>query len=70
MLVAQQINDFVTSKRPEKICDKCIADGVGLVNKTAHPAQITSALSTTSDFEVSKGMCLICKNVRKVIRRL
>jgi hypothetical protein len=70
MLVAQRINDFVTTKRPTAICDKCIANGVGLANHTAHPAQITGAFGTTSDFVREKGMCGICKNEKTVIRRV
>lgn len=70
MSVPQRINDFITKQRPAPVCNKCIADGVGLENKGAHPAQITGALATTSDFEQSDGVCSICKSSRKVIRRV
>lgn len=69
MLVAQKINDYISSKRPAAICDKCIAEGVGLTNKAAHPAQITGALGTTSDFVRGPGKCSLCKNDKVVIRR-
>jgi hypothetical protein len=51
------------------LCDKCIAESVGLSNNTAHPAQITGALGTTSDFIREAGKCSLCKNGKVVIRR-
>jgi hypothetical protein len=69
MSVPQRINDFITSHRPKPICNKCIADGVGLTNVGAHPAQITGALATTNDFVQEDGICAICKGQKKVIRR-
>jgi hypothetical protein len=64
------VNDFISGKYPAAVCNKCIADGIGLTNDTAHPAQITGALATTSDFEQQDGACSICKNDKKVIRAL
>ena len=69
MSVPQQINDFITSHSPDAVCNKCIAVGVGLTNETAHPAQITGALATTSDFIQEQATCSICKSDKKVIRR-
>lgn len=69
MSVPQRINDFITSYRPKSVCNKCIAEGVGLVNDGAHPAQVTGALATTSDFVQEDGVCDICKGQKKVIRR-
>lgn len=69
MSVPQRINDFITSHRPKPVCNKCIADGVGLINDGAHPAQVTGALATTSDFLQEEGECIICKSQKKVIRR-
>jgi hypothetical protein len=28
--VAQKINDFITSHRPAPVCNRCIAQGIGL----------------------------------------
>lgn len=64
----QQVNDFITRHAPKPVCNQCIADGVGLTNKTAHPAQITAALATTSDFEQERGECSLCHNLKEVIR--
>ena len=69
MSVPQRINNFITSNRPNPVCNKCIADGIGLTNDTAHPAQITGALATTTDFIQEDGTCIICKNQKKVIKR-
>lgn len=69
MSVPQRINDFITKLRPSPVCNKCIANGVGLTNDAAHPAQITGALATTNDFVQEGGTCTICKGNKKVIRR-
>ena len=63
----QEVNDFITSKRPAPVCDKCIADGLGFTNKTAHVPQITAALATTSDFTRDKRSCSICGDTKTVI---
>jgi hypothetical protein len=69
MSVPQDINDFITSRRPAAFCNKCVAEGVGLTNDTAHPAQVTAALGTTTDFVREAGTCSMCKNDKTVIRR-
>ncbi len=69
MSVPQRINDFITSHRPKPVCNKCIADGIGLINAGAHPAQVTGALATTSDFTQEMGTCSLCKATKKVIAR-
>ena len=65
MLVAQKINDFITSRRAA-VCDKCIVESLGLT-ALAHSAQITAALGTTSDFVRERGECSLCKDERMVI---
>jgi hypothetical protein len=67
VLVAQRINNYVTKTRPLTLCDKCIAAGMGLKNESAHPAQITAALGTTSDFTREHGQCSVCKRQKTVI---
>lgn len=64
----QEVNDFITRQAPKAVCDKCIAVALGFANKTAHPAQITAALATTSDFTRDRGDCSICHNEKEVIR--
>lgn len=65
----QEVNDFITKKSPNAVCNKCIAQGLGWTNDAAHPAQITGALATTSDFMQEAGVCAICQSNKKVIRR-
>lgn len=68
MSVPQQVNDFITRHKPQPVCNKCIALGIGLTNQGAHPAQITGTLATTSDFTQESGRCSLCKDIKKVIR--
>jgi hypothetical protein len=65
MLVAQRINDFITT-RGQPVCDRCIMGALRLTAH-AHSAQITGALGTTSDFTRRSGQCSLCKNERVVI---
>lgn len=65
---SQEFNDYVTSRAPAALCNKCIANGLGWSNETAHPNQIAAALATTSDFTRELGECSNCKNERQVIR--
>ncbi len=69
MSVPQRINDFITSHKPNAVCNRCIAAGVGLNNAGAHPAQVTGALATTSDFAQKRGECSLCGETRVVIAR-
>lgn len=64
----QEVNDFITRLAPNAVCDKCIAESLGMVNTGAHPAQITGALATTSDFKRERGECSICHSEKEVIR--
>jgi hypothetical protein len=68
MLVAQRVNDHVSSKSPHAMCDNCIQVELGLA-QVAHATQITCALGTTSDFNRGQGVCLVCGRDRIVIRR-
>jgi hypothetical protein len=64
----QEVNDFITARRPAAVCNKCIARGLGWSNDGAHPAQITKALATTTDFTQERGECSICHDTKDVIR--
>ena len=65
MYIAQKINDFVTARQPNAVCDECIGNALNLSTQTS---QMTAALGTTSDFIRDKGICAICKNKKVVIR--
>jgi hypothetical protein len=64
----QEVNEFITGHAPNAVCDKCIAEALGWSNTGAHPAQITGALATTSDFTRERGECSLCHNQKEVIR--
>ncbi len=66
----QQLNDFITKRKPNFLCNKCIAEAVGLSNVGAHPAQITATLGTTTDFKQKRDRCSICHEIKLVIRRV
>jgi hypothetical protein len=68
--VAQKINDFITSHRPAPVCNRCIAQGIGLSDYGAPPAPICVTLATTGDFAQQHGPCSLCHRPRKVIRRI
>lgn len=59
-LVAEEVNDFVTRRKPTPVCDLCIVKNLGL-GRRAHANQITAALGTTSQFVREKGSCPDCK---------
>ena len=66
--VPQRVNDYITSLYPKAICNVCIAKGTDLSDKRGHPAQVTAALATTTDFVRTMGKCSICKNEKQLIR--
>lgn len=68
MLVAQRVNDHVSAKHPNALCDGCIQVELGLT-QVAQATQITCALGTTSEFAREQGTCIICGRERIVIRR-
>ena len=64
MFIARKINDFVTARQPNAVCDGCIGRALNLSTQTS---QMTAALGTTSDFAREKGICAICKTKKVVI---
>lgn len=65
---SQEFNNYVSSRQPAALCNKCIANGLGWPNDAAHPNQIAAALATTSDFSRERGNCSNCHNNKLVIR--
>lgn len=66
--IAQRVNSFITEKRPDAICDDCIAASLNL-SRRQQSARVTGALETTSDFDRQIGICTLCRDEKKVIRR-
>ena len=67
MSLAGRINDFITGRKPERICDACISRALNVRDQQAN--QVTVALATTTDFERGPGHCADCGKDQKVIRK-
>lgn len=70
MTRAQQVNDAISKKWPENICDACVAKAMRLRYDASTPAINAIALATTSDFERDRGVCAVCQYTRIVTRRV
>jgi hypothetical protein len=66
-MIAQQINDYITERKPAPFCDPCIADALQIRRSQANHA--TRALGTTSDFNRDLAECSMCKTPKQVIAR-
>ena len=67
MALAHRINDFVTARKPDGLCDACISRALNVRDQQAN--QVTIALATTSDFERESGRCVDCGKEQKVTRK-
>jgi hypothetical protein len=67
MHLAQRVNDYITKRRPDKLCDACIARTLEIRHQQAN--RVTMALETTSDFMRQIDRCHDCNKDQKVIRR-
>jgi len=60
---------YITAKGPAALCDKCIAHGVGLSNKAAHPTQITGGIGNDLGFYPRARKMVLMRDYKVVIRR-
>ena len=67
MHLAQRVNDYITKRHKDTLCDACIARAMGIRHQQAN--RVTMALETTSDFERGNGICADCGKEQKVIQR-
>ena len=67
MIIAQRVNDYLTKRRPDEVCDSCVADDLGLRHQQAN--RVTMALGTTSDFTREPGLCADCSRELVTTRR-
>ena len=67
MSLAGRINDYITGRKPDSICDACISRALEVRDTQAN--QVTVALSTTSDFDREVGRCFDCGKEQKVTRK-
>ena len=67
MLIAQQINDYISKHKPAAFCDNCVAEAVHVNHSQAN--HTTRALGTTGDFDRAPGTCSTCHATVTVIAR-
>ena len=67
MIIAERVNAYLTKRRPQAICDACVAGNLGLRHQQAN--RVTMALGTTSDFDRRNAVCADCGKEQKVTRR-
>lgn len=67
MIIAEQVNTYLTKRRPDELCDSCVADHLKLRHQQAN--RVTMALGTTSDFTRSAGICADCDRELITTRR-
>ena len=67
MIIAEQVNRFLTQRRPDEVCDSCVADHLKLRHQQAN--RVTMALGTTSDFTRQHGLCVDCDRELITTRR-
>jgi len=67
MLIAERVNQHITERRPDALCDACVAASLAILHQQAN--RVTMALGTTSDFDRQMGVCVDCGREQKVTRR-
>jgi len=67
MIIAERVNQFITKRYPNPLCDACIASALDLRHQQAN--RVTMALGTTSDFNRDHGICADCGKEQKVTGR-
>jgi hypothetical protein len=67
MIIAERVNRYLTQRRPDEICDGCVAVHLKLRHQQAN--RVTMALSTTSDFARGPGRCVDCDRELVTTRR-
>ncbi len=67
MIIAEQVNQYLTERRHDEICDSCVADHLKLLHQQAN--RVTMALGTTSDFTRGPGVCVDCDRELTTTRR-
>lgn len=67
MIIAQRVNDYLTKRRPDEVCDSCVAGHLDMRHQQAN--RVTMALGTTSDFTRELGVCSDCARELVTTRR-
>ena len=67
MIIAERVNEYLTKRRPDEVCDGCVAAHLKLRHQQAN--RVTMALGTTSDFVRGTGRCSDCDRELVTTRR-
>jgi hypothetical protein len=67
MIIAEQVNQYLTERRPDEVCDACVAARLKVRHQQAN--RVTMALGTTSDFTRGPSLCVDCGRERVTTRR-
>jgi hypothetical protein len=67
MNVLEQVHDFIVARPREPVCDKCIAERLGL-SIPNHANHKTRELAKTKSFHRAKGTCSTCGKSKLVIQ--
>jgi hypothetical protein len=67
MIIAERVNQYLTQRRPDELCDGCVAAHLKLRHQQAN--RVTMALGTTSDFARGRGVCVDCNRELVTTRR-
>jgi hypothetical protein len=67
MIIAERVNEFLSKRRPDEVCDACIATHLNLRHQQAN--RVTMALGTTSDFTRQTSVCADCRRELITTRR-
>jgi hypothetical protein len=67
VIIAERVNDYITKRRPDAICDGCVATHLKLRHQQAN--RVTMALGTTSDFTREHVVCADCDRELVTTRR-
>ena len=68
MSVAIRLNEYISGRRPDTVCDACISRALGIRDQQVN--QVTVALATTSKFDRRVGSCCDCGKEQKVTCKL
>ncbi len=64
LVVTAWVKGYIKKRKPDALCDACIADDLGLDHWEAH--DITIMLGAMSEFTRETGVCAQCGKKQKV----
>ncbi|RWQ57823.1 hypothetical protein [Mesorhizobium sp.] len=68
MTIAKRVTDYITKHRPDELCDKCLAEALGIRRSQAN--RVATAIEMTSEYQRTTGECKDCGEVKKVVKRV